>query len=214
MTNTNQNSAAKTTKTTKSTTAKSTASKTTAAKRTTKPTPKKAPTPPVQEVVEAVEVVETAPQRARRVVNIDLNDYIPCRSTQTNLIYKSNRTGEKIVWSEFGDVQEITFGELKTMKATYGRFFSQGWLIVEDEEAINHLGLGRTYGNMLEVEDLDEFFGASEDEMERILQNVPQGFKKSLAVFARERIQDGRLDSNRKIKLLEELLQVELKMFE
>ena len=70
------------------------------------------------------------------------------------------------------------------------------------------------YGNLFEITDIDEFFDLDANEMERILTNMPRGFKKSLGNFARERIESGQLDSNRKIKLLEELLDIDLKIFE
>lgn len=172
---------------------------------------------PVVEAVEKVEenTVET-PQpvnKPKKRLEINRDELIPCRCSMSSLIYVSKRTSEKFEWSEYGDVQYITLGELITMKSTQPRFLKEGWLIVDDEEAIEQLGLSKFYGNLFEIDDIDEFFGLSESEIERILKNMPRGFKNTVAIFARERIESGELDSNRKIKLLEDLLDVDLKIF-
>lgn len=183
--------------------------------RKTTATPKEKVAPVVEEVQETVEVEAPKPvERTKKRLEINRDDLIECRSAVTNLVYVSKRTSEKFEWKEFGDVQYITLGELIAMKSTQPRMLKEGWLIVDDEEAIEQLGLAKMYGNLFEITDIDEFFELDEREMKRILTNMPRGFKNSLGNFARERIQSGVIDSNRKIKLLEELLDVDLKIFE
>ena len=183
--------------------------------RKTTATAKEKVAPVLEEKQETVEVEAPKPvERAKKRLEINRDDLIECRSAVSNLVYVSKRTSEKFEWKEYGDVQYITLGELITMKSTQPRMLKEGWLIVDDEEAIEQLGLAKMYGNLFEIDDIDEFFDLSEREIKRILTNMPRGFKKSLATFARERIQSGDLDSNRKIKLLEELLDVDLKIFE
>ena len=188
--------------------------KTTTTRKTTSKT-KESIEPVVEEQQEAVEV--EAPKtstRAKKRLEINRDELIECRSAVNNLVYVSKRTGEKFEWATFGDVNYISLGELITMKSTQPRMLKEGWLIVDDEEAIEQLGLAKMYGNLFEITDIDEFFDLDANEMERILTNMPRGFKKSLGNFARERIESGQLDSNRKIKLLEELLDIDLKIFE
>lgn len=191
---------------TRKTTTRRTATKTTAKEK------------PVEQVELQEEVtVEEAPKpvaRAKKRLEINRDELVECRSAVNNLVYVSKRTSEKFEWAMYGDVNYITLGELITMKSTQPRMLKEGWLIVDDEEAIEQLGLTTMYGNLFEIDDIDEFFELNEREIKRILTNMPRGFKRSLATFARERIQSGELDSNRKIKLLEELLEVDLKIFE
>lgn len=165
------------------------------------------------EVVKA-EVVQEPTAKPKKRLEINRDELIPCRSAVTNLVYISKRTSEKFEWAEYGDVQYITLGELIAMKSTQPRMLKEGWLIVDDEEAIEQLGLAKMYGNLFEIEDIDSFFELEEYEMKRILTNMPRGFKNSLGNFARERVESGELDSNRKIKILEELLDIDLKIFE
>lgn len=188
---------------------KTTAKKTTATKTAPKTTPVKD-----EEVVETVDEQQQTPARPKKRVEINRDDLIICRTTQTNLVYISKRTSEKFEWADFGDVQYITLGELISMKSTQPRFLKEGWLIVDDEEAIEQLGLAKMYGNIFEIEDIAEFLENDEYEIERILTNMPRGFKNSIAQFAREKVESGELDSRGKIKLLERLLDVDLKIFE
>lgn len=191
--------------------------KTTPRKTNTRAT-KAVENPVVEAVEEVVETVETpTPQpvaKPKKRLEINRDDLIPCRATRQSLVYVSKRTSEKFEWSAYGDIQYITLGELITMKSTQPRMLKEGWLIVDDEEAIEQLGLAKMYGNLFEIDDIDEFFDLPESEIKRILTNMPRGFKTSIATFAREKIESGELDSNRKIKLLEDLLDVDLKIFE
>ncbi len=169
----------------------------------------------IDEVIKTVEEPITQPvAKPKKRLEINRDDLIPCRATRQSLVYVSKRTSEKFEWSAYGDVQYITLGELITMKSTQPRMLKEGWLIVDDEEAIEQLGLAKMYGNLFEIDDIDEFFDLPESEIKRILMNMPRGFKNSIATFAREKIESGELDSNRKIKLLEDVLDVDLKIFE
>lgn len=173
--------------------------------------------PVIEEVIETTVVeapVETPVARPKQRVQINREDLIACRSAVPNLVYVSKRTSEKFEWAEYGDINYVTLGELITMKSTQPRMLKEGWLIVDDEEAIEQLGLAKMYGNLFEIDDIDEFFDLPDYEIKRILTNMPRGFKNSIASFARERVEQGTLDSNRKLKLLEDLLDVDLKIFE
>lgn len=199
----------------------------TTSRTTSKAKAKTQETPEVVEALEAVEAEETqeketqekeAPKKEvakpRKKADINRDELILCRSAVKNLVYISKRTSEKFEWADYGDVQYISMGELITMKSTQPRMLKEGWIIVDDEDAIEQLGLAKMYGNLFEIDDIDEFFELSDSEMKRILTNMPRGFKNTLATFAREKIESGELDSNKKIKLLEELLEVDLKIFE
>lgn len=181
---------------------------------TTRKAPVKKATEVIVEDAQLEEVVIQAPKRAIKKARIDNNEMIPVRSTQKNLLYVSKRTGERVEWSEFGEVQDISFGELNTMRSNQKRFYTEGWIIVEDDEAIEQLGLTKQYQNLLNINDIEDFFIMDIEDMEKALVNMQRGYKKSLAVEARQRIENGSLDSRNIIKLLEDQLDVDLKIFE
>ena len=179
-----------------------------------KTAPKKAPTSKSE--VKETEVVETTketPKRAKRV-EIDRNEMIPCRSvTDGVLIHISDRTRTRFLWSDYGVVQYVEMGELLDMRASHPKFLNDIQLVVEDDDAVEYLGLTEKYKSIVGFDDLEEFFEKDYDEISVILDKVPVGIKQSIASRARKMIEDGTLDSNNKIKLIEEKLKVDLKMF-
>lgn len=184
-------------------------------------TPKATPKKEVVEVVEVVEAVEEVkvteakkPTRIKRI-EIDHNELIACRNAvDGSLIYISDQTRQKYLWDAYGRVQYLPMGELMTMQGSQPRFLNDVWLIIDDEEAAQYLGLTKLYESLVELENLDSFFNLPIKQMEEILPKLPKGLKTTVATRARKLIEDKSLDSGNKIRLLEDMLNIELKMFE
>lgn len=179
-----------------------------------KATPKKEAVEKLEKAeVEAV-VVEAKPTRAKRV-EIDRNELIACRNAvYGELIYVSDQTRQKYLWDSYGRVQYLTMGELMIMQGSQPRFLTDVWLIIDDEEAARYLDLTKLYESLVEIEDLDAFFDLPIKKMEEILPKLPNGLKATVATRARKLVEEQKLDSGNKIRLLEEKLNIELKMFE
>ena len=195
--------------------------------KTTKPTTRKRTAKPVEtkkveevkapELVEAVQPkeveVKEAPKRQKRK-EIDRNELIACRSTTNGrLIYRSPRTQEKFTWSDFGSVEYLEMGELLTMKSSHPKFLNDVQLVIDDEEAADYLGLNKIYDEMLQVDDLDSLFDKTNDELAVILPKLPNGLRKAVSTRARTLVEEDRLDSISKIKLIEQELGVDLQLF-
>ncbi len=178
-------------------------------KRTTTPrTTKKVEDTPV---VEKMEVVEQAQTVRQKKVQIDRDELVRCRNiTGGRLTYISKKTGLQVIWTEHDDYEEIDVGELLTMKSSQPKFLNKPWIVVEDEEVAEYLGLKQLYKDMADTEDLDAFFDKPTQEMSVILDKIPQGTKDAIAVTARKKIEDETLYDNRKIKLLEDKLKIDL----
>lgn len=189
--------------------------KTTPVKKTTpaKKAVKKVETPKVETVKKEAPATK-APARAKRI-EIDHNELIPCRSTtHGGLTYISKRTGERIFWEDYGAVQDITMGELRNLYASSPSFITNVRFVIDDEEAVEALGLVKLYEDIFDIGDLDDFFNKDYRELEEILPKLPKGLKDSVATKARAKIADKTLDSRSKIKLIEEKLQIELLLLE
>lgn len=184
---------------------------------TRKASTRKAPVKKEEKLEVEIKAEETAIKttaRAKRV-EIDSNELIPCRSTtHGNLIYISTRTGERIFWYDYGDVQDITMGELKNLHSSYPSFINDVLFVIDDEDAIEYLGLSKLYDTIFDIGNLDTFFDKEYRELEDTLSKLPKGLKDSVSTKAREMIKEGTLDSRSKIKLIEEKLQIELLLFE
>ena len=193
--------------------------KTTPAKKATKAKPKKPATKKVEvakeEVVEEVteDVVEEKPRTRRKAMQIDLNEMICVRSvTKGGVIYISPKTGMQVTWEDAGVEEYIEFGELLTMKASRPRFLNEPFIVVDDEECAEVLGLTKMYETIAGVDDLDVFFSQKPDVIEAKLDKVPKGIKKLIGDKSRELVQKGELFDIRKIKILESKLEIDLQM--
>lgn len=158
---------------------------------------------------------ETKSNRQKRV-EIDRNELIACRSTTNGrLIYISPRSKEKFIWDSFGQVEFIEMGELITMKSAHPKFLMNVQLVVDDEEAAEYLGLNKIYDEMLYVDDLDEIFEKTNDELLEILPKLPAGLRKAVGTRARTLIEEGAqsLDSRSKVNLIGQELGIDLQLF-
>lgn len=185
--------------------------------KTTKRTTKKASSTPKVEPENTTAVDETAAEqspeddtrRKYRARDVDTSQMILVRNGfQGLLVYKSSRTGELFEWDEFGGEQEMELRELINAKNSAKGFFINNWFLFDDEDAwvIDYLGVGVYYKNTLNVEEFDELFGMSPDEIGDIVASLSDGQKRSLSYRARVKIANEEIDSTKMIRALEEAL--------
>ena len=158
--------------------------------------------------------VETndTPSRERIVPkDIDPNQYVVVRNGfHGRLVYKSKKTGETFVWTEFGSEQEMELRELKNAKNSSKKFFINNWFMFDENWIVDYLGVRQFYKNAVSIEEFDEIFTKSADEIIRIVSHLSPGQRKSAAYRARQLIVDGLIDSHKAITALEESLGIEL----
>lgn len=143
--------------------------------------------------------------------DIDASQYVVVRNGfQGRLVYKSKRTGELFIWDEFGAEQEMELRELRSAKNTYKKFFQYNWFMFDEDWVIDYLGVKQFYKNAIKIEQFDELFDKSTDEIEEIISGMSIGQKKSIAYRARQLIIDGTIDSRKKVLMLEKTLGIEL----
>lgn len=165
------------------------------------------------ETVEKGETKPIEPKREKRI-EIDRNEMVPCRSTvHGDLIYKSYRTRAKYIWEEFGATLYLEMGELQDMNGSQRKYLHDGYIIVDDTEAAEYLGLTKVYDQIAHIDSLEELFAKSAEDLLVILPKLPVGMKNNIATKARELIEDGSLDSLGKIRAVESVLKVDLESF-
>lgn len=177
-----------------------TTTKKTTARQTRKPEP--AVEPPQTE-----EKVKLTPKE------IDVHQYIPVLSgVHGKLIYISPRTQERFVWEGFGDEQELELQELKNAKAASKKFYERNWFMFSDayDWVIDYLGVRAFYKNAISVDNFDSIFEKKPAEIEKIINGLSDGQKRSVSYRARELIAEEKIDSMRVIETLEKCLGVEL----
>lgn len=133
---------------------------------------------------------------------------------QGRLIYVSKRqNGVTTIWNEFGDVEYLELAELVSARNTAKTFFSDNQWIIDDPEVLDYLGVAHYYANSLALDEFDKVLTMNAnqvEELKNIILNLPNGQKRTLSYRAKEKIQNGDIDSRKVIEALEEALGVQL----
>lgn len=145
--------------------------------------------------------------------DVDPNTIVVVRNGfQGKLIYVSPRTGERIVWDNFGDEQDMELRELRNAKSSAKKFFENNWFMFDEEYewVISYLGLSRYYRNAIKLEEFDEIFKMTPAKIKETIDKLSKGQKKSVSYRARQLVIDREIDSLKTIAALEEALGTEL----
>ena len=151
----------------------------------------------------------TATKKTQR----DPHEIVVVRSGFNGLLnYTSPKTQESFVWDEFGAVQEMELGELRTARSSARAFFENNWFMFDDEYkwVVEYLGVSQFYKNAISLEDFDDIFTKAPAEIEKIVSGMSTGQKQSLTYRARQKVVDNEIDSRRVIAALEKSLGVDL----
>ena len=171
---------------------------------------------------ETTDKVETAKVQPRKKLVLNNNVILNVQSTIFGkLVYVNQQTGDKVVWENENEIQQVSAGNLREMKSRQPGFFKNYWIRIigiedPDEEYQNRsvkeiyeaLTLQQYYENsMLDVEDL---ILNHTNEVPIYLSKMGKGFATSLIIRCNDMIKTGKLDSLIKIRQLEEILDTEL----
>lgn len=166
------------------------------------------------------QVAETS--TAKKVFKFDDSVLVNVQSNVFGeLIYTNPRNGDTVRWPEFGDTQPMTIGDLRAMRGTQRNFFENNWIFIKEvldagyedatpEDVYKALMVSQYYKDILDPENFNSIFRMDDDEMVRRVRMMSDGAKMNLIVASNEAIVRGKLDSLRKIKLLEDLLNCDL----
>lgn len=175
---------------------------------------------PVQENIVADNVADRVTQNdesnknngaKRTVTDVDQNQIIIVRNGHSGkLVYKSKKTGEKYVWPEFGSEQEFELKELRSAKNNSKNFFIKNWFMFDEDWIPQYLGVAQYYRNSVNLDDFDNVLTSDADTIKERLSALSDGQKHSMAYRAKELIKEGKIDSNKAISALEEVLGVDL----
>lgn len=189
--------------------------KTTSTKRTTSNK-----TSPIKEVKETtVEAMSVVPEvnipiraNSQYLDKIDPHELIPCTNlTHGTLIYVSKRmAGYEERWDSFGAVAYIEFIELQSMARTDKMFFTENWIQIDDVRVLRQLNVDRFYKYAIDIDKFDDLFDLDIDELSKKINGMTKCIKNTVTMRAIELIENGTLDSMKKIEALENLLSCEL----
>lgn len=181
---------------------------------TKKTTARRAPAKPKVTDQATEETVVTQPVKKSTNVKpkkLDPEMYVTVRNGFPGLlVYKSSKTGEKFVFERFGDEHDIELQELKKAKNDSKGFFENNWFLIDDPEVIEYLGLTQYYKHAFTFEEFEALTVMTVDEVKEKMRHISEGQKAAVARYARQLIEDGRIDSLKVISALEDGLGVQL----
>lgn len=182
--------------------------KTTAKKTTKKSTAKKQTETKAKETVNKITQSVVAPEARKQR---DMNEMISVVCiTNSPLIYESkSQQGYRVDWDGFLQENWMEYKELVNMRNSQKAFFEEPWIIC-DWDVLVDLKVNHYYKNIIDLENLDELFAKSPEELEHTLKIVSVGIKKLIVDRAFELRREKKLDSISIIETIEKTLNVDL----
>jgi hypothetical protein len=166
----------------------------------------------VKKTKEVEEKVETKPVKKVKKLTDDTMVTV-IGNFAGDLFYRSPRTQDEWRWA-FGDEDDMSIRELKTMKSSHRRFFEDKWITFAEHEAediIKHLKLEKYYTDGISnQDDWDSIFESSVDELSDIIETATPNEKSLIINMARDKFDSGELVNLHIIKLIEDKLQVDI----
>ncbi len=178
-----------------------------------KTTPKKTTT--AKKPVEKVEVKETVVKEKEPVKKtFKQSEGILCRSVcNGTVIMEGIRSSMPYQWSGYGDEVEVEYRDLVAAAREKNGYLMNPWLIVLDDDFLAEFPfLADIYAKQYSNNDLADVLRLSVPQMLDEIEKMPTNVKKTLEGMAATWINDGRLDSVKKIKALDEILGTNLQM--
>lgn len=152
--------------------------------------------------------VKEVPKKVRR---IERNEMVQIMNSTTGSVsYTSPISGVTIYMTDYGQTDEIEYGELVRMNNQHPKYLQHPFFIILDEDAVNQLGLSKLYTSILTPDELDRFLKLPSSKMKTVLEKMPYGMKKLVSGKALNGIANGTFDSVSKIRVIEEVCNVEL----
>lgn len=187
-------------------------------------TAKTAVKPATEKAVTEQPVVAASAEVPAKREQLRLDDSVLIRvksNTFGKLVYINKRTGERTVWPHFGEEQSVTMADLRAMKGSQNDFFADNMIVITGcdddryaditpEEIYETLLVSKYYKNFLDPDKFGTLYSMSEDVIRERVGQLSRNGRLNLIVALNKAIEDGALDSMKKIRLFEELLNCDL----
>ena len=135
------------------------------------------------------------------------DDKIQCMSiTAGKYVYVGDRSNDVYRWLSDGDVIDVRYSDLvAAVRARKPIVFKPRVVIQDDDFIAEYPEIQKLYDSMYSKEDLFAILQLAPEEMRRIIPQLPEGVKESLKTIAVKAIDDGRLDSVQRVRVLDQI---------
>ena len=183
-----------------------TTTKTTAVKKTT------AKVEPEAVVKETVSNATSAPAMAPAMRKYSAGDLIPCKSVVYGELVYVGRNGSMYEWSGYGDICEVDYSDLLSMKTGQQKFLKEPWLIILDDELAAQWKLSDMNEIFNDIGDIEDLINSGASKVKKSLMNAPQGYKELVKKTAARMLREGYLDSIATVRVIDDILGSNLSM--
>lgn len=135
-------------------------------------------------------------------------DTIPCQSATNGKLIFVGRSGNRYVWLNYGDIEYITVKDLKyeiQNTSTNSQVFYPRFIVKDDEFVKRFPKLNSFYESLYTTSDFEEILDLPAEQMKNVIENLPVGCRECLKGIVSTMISDGRLDSVKRIKALDDI---------
>lgn len=166
------------------------------------------------------EKVETAESNqtktTKKPVKVKLDEFVDVQSCVVGkLVWKSKKTGYKLTWDSYGDINPMQVSDLLDMRNEAKYMFIANWVILLGDRAesiLDYLQVAKYYKDVLSPEDLEEIITGDPKELATALKTMKDSAKNALVYKARQLYRDGELDSTKTIKAIREATGVDISL--
>lgn len=167
---------------------------------------------------EAVEIREEAKAPVKEEVKPDRkpsaeiadNETIEVEAIASNVYYKDPVTNNPYEWRHTGDIQEMTFEEVKNMWRFHRGYFEGMALKPLDERVPAKLRFGKDYAKFDELSDDDSYTKANIDKTLELISFAPDNVKINTIIKVKGMVKDEKLSDVGVLKKLEDGLKIDL----
>lgn len=156
---------------------------------------------------------EKAAETKKEKKTYALTDGIPCKSITNGGLYMPGlKSNILYTWVDAGDVIEVEYQDLQAAIRSNNSYVMNPLFVIEDEELVAQFPqLKKLYETLYSVGELEDVITElSPGDMKATILSLPKGAQDSIKHLASKMVSDGRLDSVRKIKVLDEIFDTEM----
>lgn len=135
------------------------------------------------------------------------------RALVPSVYYTCTKTMDSFAWEEVGDEQEMTYMQIKTMKAKHPRYFTEKWLLICNNDVLKKLKLDDLFASKVTREDKRKLYGSDVTAVKELLSGLSNDAKAGLVDDAVKGVKNGKIENIKIIRLLEAQLGIELMQY-
>ena len=151
-------------------------------------------------------------EKAEKKKKFNPEDLIPCLSiTPGEMFVMGQKSKNLYTFANIDEVVEIEFRDLDYAARTKEAMMFKPRYIVQDKDFIAlYPVLDEIYSALNSVQDLQKILTLTPDKMKKAIMSLPEGAKDSIKTIATTMVDNGTLDSIRRVKILDEIFDTEM----